>query len=102
MLTLVHRQKHQQWKREHQNWSMEQKKKDAWSDESLSFTSRGWLGACTSLTWRRPCGGMHSRKKAGLGHAEISYICAVTKGNQGEPILVPINIYELFVPFGAF
>ncbi|KAK3562667.1 hypothetical protein QTP86_004084 [Hemibagrus guttatus] len=34
MLTLVHYQKHQQWEREHQNWTMKQWKKVAWSDES--------------------------------------------------------------------
>ena len=34
MLTSVHRWKHLQWAREHQNWTMEQWKKVAWSDES--------------------------------------------------------------------
>ncbi|ROL55318.1 Transposable element Tc1 transposase [Anabarilius grahami] len=34
MLTPVHRQKHQQWSREHQNWTTEQWKKVAWSDET--------------------------------------------------------------------
>ncbi|KAK3568332.1 hypothetical protein QTP86_004231 [Hemibagrus guttatus] len=34
MLTPVHRQKRQQWAREHQNWTMEQWKKVTWSDES--------------------------------------------------------------------
>ena len=34
MLTPVHRRKHQQWAREHQNWTTEQWKKVAWSDES--------------------------------------------------------------------
>ena len=34
MLTPVHRQKHQLWAREHQNWTTEQWKKVAWSDES--------------------------------------------------------------------
>ena len=34
MLTPVHRQKCQQWAREHQNWTTEQWKKVAWSDES--------------------------------------------------------------------
>ncbi|ROI79367.1 hypothetical protein DPX16_7255 [Anabarilius grahami] len=32
MLTPVHRRKSQQWAREHQNWTMEQWKKVAWSD----------------------------------------------------------------------
>ena len=35
MLTPVHHRKHQQWKHEHQNWSREQWKMVAWSDESL-------------------------------------------------------------------
>ncbi|KAK3552217.1 hypothetical protein QTP86_005984 [Hemibagrus guttatus] len=34
MLTTVHRQKRQKWACEHQNWTMEQWKKVAWSDES--------------------------------------------------------------------
>ena len=34
MLTPVHRRKRQQWAREHQNWTTEQWKKVAWSDES--------------------------------------------------------------------
>ncbi len=34
MLTPVHRQKRQQWAREHQNWTTEQWKKVAWSNES--------------------------------------------------------------------
>jgi len=34
MLTPVHRRKSQQWTREHQNWTTEQWKKLAWSDES--------------------------------------------------------------------
>jgi len=33
-LTPVHRRKRQQWAREHQNWTTEQWKKVAWSDES--------------------------------------------------------------------
>ena len=34
MLTPVHCRKHQQWKHEHQNWTMEQWKSVVWSDES--------------------------------------------------------------------
>ncbi|KAK3558608.1 hypothetical protein QTP86_021665 [Hemibagrus guttatus] len=34
MLTPVHHRKHQQWTSEHQNWTMEQWKNVAWSDES--------------------------------------------------------------------
>ena len=34
MMTPVHRRKHLQWAREHQNWTLEQWKKVAWSDES--------------------------------------------------------------------
>jgi len=34
MMTPVHRRKSQQWTREHQNWTTEQWKKVAWSDES--------------------------------------------------------------------
>ncbi|ROL51094.1 Transposable element Tc1 transposase [Anabarilius grahami] len=34
MLTPVHRRKRQQWAREHPNWTTEQWKKVAWSDES--------------------------------------------------------------------
>ena len=34
MLTSVHCWKHLQWAREHQNWTTEQWKKEAWSDES--------------------------------------------------------------------
>ena len=34
MLTPVHRRKSQQWAHEHQNWTTEQWKKVAWSDES--------------------------------------------------------------------
>jgi len=34
MITPVHRRKCLQWAREHQNWTLEQWKKVAWSDES--------------------------------------------------------------------
>ena len=34
MMTPVHRRKHLQWARERRNWTLEQWKKVAWSDES--------------------------------------------------------------------
>ena len=34
MMTPVHVQKHLQWTREHRNWTLEQWRKVAWSDES--------------------------------------------------------------------
>ena len=34
MMTPVHRRKRLQWAREHRNWTLEQWKKVAWSDES--------------------------------------------------------------------
>ncbi|ROL43068.1 Rho guanine nucleotide exchange factor 2 [Anabarilius grahami] len=61
MLTPVHHRKSQQWTREHQNWTTEQWKKVAWSDES-----GGWPGvcACASLTWGTHGTRMHYGKKA--------------------------------------
>lgn len=34
MMTHVNRQKHQQWERKSRNWTLEQWKEVAWSDES--------------------------------------------------------------------
>ncbi|MCI4380731.1 hypothetical protein PGIGA_G00243310 [Pangasianodon gigas] len=59
MLTHVHRRKHLQWACEHQNWTMEQWKKVAWSDESRLLP-----GAYASLTWGRDGTRIHYRKKA--------------------------------------
>ncbi|KAK3536143.1 hypothetical protein QTP70_031330 [Hemibagrus guttatus] len=45
VLTPVHHRKRQQWAREHQNWTTEQWKKVAWSDESrfLLHHVDGWV-----------------------------------------------------------
>ena len=52
ILTPVPCRKCQQRAREHQNWTMEQWEKiDLVRLITFSFTSRGWPGACPSLTW---------------------------------------------------
>lgn len=52
LLTCVHRHKSLQWAHEHMNWSTEQWKKEAWSDE-LRFPSYGWQGACITYLGKR-------------------------------------------------
>ncbi|KAK3533242.1 hypothetical protein QTP70_013655 [Hemibagrus guttatus] len=49
MLTSVYRQKHQQWAREHQNWTTEQWKKVAWSDESRFLLHHVDVQVCVRL-----------------------------------------------------
>jgi len=52
MLTPVHRRKRQQWAREHQNWTTEQWKKVAWSDESwFFFFNIMWMTGCLCVAY---------------------------------------------------
>ena len=56
MLIPVHRQKRLQWACEHQNWTMEQWKKLAWSDELcffclLFFFYIMWMAGCVCVVY---------------------------------------------------
>ncbi|ROL41521.1 Transposable element Tcb1 transposase [Anabarilius grahami] len=52
MLTPVHRRKRQQWTREHQNWTTEQWKKVAWSNEFFYIT---WMACLWTTRGKAKC-----------------------------------------------
>jgi hypothetical protein len=53
MITPVQHRKHLQWAHEHQNWTMEQWKKAAWSDESQFILKIRWMvGACAFFIFK--------------------------------------------------
>ena len=54
----------QQWASEHQNWTTEQWKKVAWTDESRFLLNHMDGLMCASLTWGKHGTRMHYEKKA--------------------------------------
>ncbi|KAK3534194.1 hypothetical protein QTP86_003331 [Hemibagrus guttatus] len=85
-LTPVQHRKWQQWAREHQNWTMEQWKKEAWSDESC-----GWPGACASMGRRVSHDSLepsHSRNRDIMDGLEKQLICPICLEMFTKPVVI--------------